>query len=317
MKYYEDNICGITVIKDGVTVLRDRRSGYEENDTMHAASVTKSVMSLLTGIAIDKGMIRDTDVRVMDFFPGFEPKRGEKTAYEVRLSHLLTMTAPYKFRSEPWVKVCTSQDWTLAALDLLGGRKGLTGEFKYNVLGIQILSGIIERASGMKCIDFANEYLFHPLGISERISHGDSSKEDQYDYLMNKSPRKNEWYVDPQGTATAGWVISLSSQDMAVIGQMCLENGVYNGRRIVSAEWIGAMTAPHVKDLGRNFGYMSYGYMWWIPEKEGVFAAVGDGGNIIYVDRDKKIAAGVTATFRPRVFDRIDYLENVILPKVR
>jgi CubicO group peptidase (beta-lactamase class C family) len=73
------------------------------------------------------------------------------------------MTAPYKGKSEPWKKVCTSDDWTKAALDFLGGRTGITGEFRYATLGIQILAGIIERASGEKLIDFANKNLFIPL----------------------------------------------------------------------------------------------------------------------------------------------------------
>ena len=85
------------------------------------------------------------------------------------------MTAPYKYRSEPWKKVCTSDDWTKAALDLLGGRAGITGEFKYSTLGIQILVGVLEHASGMKCIDFANNYLFKPLGIPEHKIHGPSN----------------------------------------------------------------------------------------------------------------------------------------------
>ena len=134
------------------------------------------------------------------------------------------MTAPYKYRSEPWTKVCTSDDRTKAALDLLGGKKGITGEFKYSTLGIQILAGVIENASGIKCIDFANRYLFDPLGIPEHHIHGASSKEDQFDYLMNKAPRKNEWYSDPQGTVTAGWGLCLSAKDMARIAHLLVQN---------------------------------------------------------------------------------------------
>ena len=145
-------------------------------------------------------------------------KRGEKTIYEVTIRHLLTMTAPYKGKSEPWKKVCTSEDWTLTTLDYLGGRKGITGEFRYATLGIQILAGIIERAAGEKCIDFANRNLFEPLGLPRRILHGDSSKEDQFDFFMNKNPRKYEWYADPKNTVTAGWGLCMSAKDMAVIG---------------------------------------------------------------------------------------------------
>ena len=75
----------------------------------------------------------------------------------------------YKGKSEPWKKVCTSDDWTIAILDYLGGRKGIIGEFRYATLGIQILAGIIERASREKCIDYANRNLFEPLGLPKRI----------------------------------------------------------------------------------------------------------------------------------------------------
>ena len=224
------------------------------------------------------------------------------------------MTAPYKYRSEPWTKVCTSDDWTKAALDLLGGKAGITGEFKYSTLGIQILSGIIENAAGQKCIDFANQYFFAPLGIPEHTIHGDSSKEDQFDFLMNKSPRKNEWYSDPKDTVTAGWGLNLSACDMAKIGLMVLNGGIYNEKQILSKEWIDKMTSPIIQ-LGKNFGNMCYGYLWYRPHKDKpVYAAIGDGGNVIYVNAEKNISVGVTGTFKPRIFDRIDFIENKVLP---
>ena len=137
----EKNICQIYAIKDGKTVFDDCWHGYTADDTVNVMSVTKGVMAILTGIAVDKGLITGTDQKVLEFFPDYQVKRGEKTIYDVKLEHLLTMTAPYKYRSEPWTKVCTSDDWTKAALDLLGGRSGITGEFKYATLGIQILAG--------------------------------------------------------------------------------------------------------------------------------------------------------------------------------
>ena len=66
------------------------------------------------------------------------------------------MTAPYKYTSEPWTKVCASEDWTKSILDLLGGRNGITGEFKYSTLGIHILSTIITKVSNMTTLEFAN-----------------------------------------------------------------------------------------------------------------------------------------------------------------
>lgn len=312
----ESNICQICAIKDGEVVYSDSWRGFRTDSAANVNSVTKGIMAILTGIAIDKGMIGGTEQKVMDFFPEYEVKRGEKTIYSVTIEHLLTMTAPYKYRSEPWKKVCTSPDWTKAALDLLGGKKGITGEFRYATLGIQILAGIIESASGMKCIDLANEYLFRPLGIPEHRIHGDSSKEDQFDFLMSRLPRENEWYSDPQGSVTAGWGLTMSAQDMAKTGYMLINGGEYKGRRIVSESWIKEMTAPK-QQLGERFGNMEYGYLWYTPHKgKRIFAAIGDSGNIIYADPEKGISVGITGTFKPRIYDRAEFIEKKVIPLI-
>lgn len=310
------NICQIYAMRDGADAYDGCWCGFRTEDAMNVMSVTKGVMALLVGVAVDLGHIGGVEQKVLDFFPDYPVKRGERTIYDVTLEHLLTMTAPYKYRSEPWTKVCTSDDWTRAALDLLGGRGGVTGAFKYATLGVQILSGVIENAAGMRCLDFANRYLFAPLGIVPRIPHGDSSKEDQFDFLMNKGPRRAEWYCDPKGVVTAGWGLALSARDLARIGAMVAGGGVYRGRRVVSGAWIGRMTAP-LQRLGPAFGDMGYGYLWYAPHGGGpVRAAIGDGGNVIYVDAERRIAVGVTGTFKPRIFDRIDFIERCVIPAV-
>ncbi len=312
----ESNICQIYAIKDGGTAYEDCWHGFKTSDAMNVNSVTKGVMALLAGIALDNGFIRSVDQKVMDFFPDYSVKRGEKTIYDVTLRHLLTMTAPYKGKSEPWKKVCTSQDWTLAVLDYLGGRRGITGEFRYATLGIQILAGIIERATGRKCIEFANNNLFEPLNLPKRILHGDSSKEDQFDFFMNRNPRNYEWYSDPQGCVTAGWGLCMSARDMAVIGALVLDGGLYNGDRLISEEYLRDMLSPHVK-LGERFGFMNYGYLWYKPydDKE-VYAAIGDSGNIIYVNKEMNVSVGITGTFKPRIFDRVEFIEQKVLPAI-
>ena len=311
----ESNICQICAIRNGTVIYEDSWRGFASEDAVNVNSVTKGVMALLAGIASDKGLI-SVDDKVMDYFPEYQAKRGEKTIFDVTVRHLLTMTAPYKGRSEPWKKVCTSDDWTKAALDFLGGRAGITGEFRYATLGIQILAGIIERGSGEKLIDFANKNLFIPLGIPEHVIHGDSSKEDQFDFFMNKGPRKNEWYSDPQGTVTAGWGLCASAKDLALIGCMVLNGGSMGKVRIVSSEWINSMLTPYQK-LGERFGNMFYGYLWYKPfEDREVYAEIGDCGNIIYVNKDNNVAVGVTGTFKPMIFDRVEFIEKNVLPLV-
>ena len=309
----ESNICQICAMRNGAAVYEDSWRGFAADDAVNVNSVTKGVMALLAGIAADKGFI-SVDDKVMDYFPDYQVKRGEKTIYDVTVRHLLTMTAPYKGKSEPWKKVCTSDDWTKAALDFLGGRAGITSEFRYATLGIQILAGIIERGSSEKLIDFANKNLFIPLGIPEHTIHGDSSKEDQFDFFMNKGPRKNEWYSDPQGAVTAGWGLCASARDLARMGDMVLNEGRFNGSQIVSSDWISSMLTPYQK-LGERFGNMYYGYLWYKPfEDREVYAAIGDCGNIIYVNREVNIAVGVTGTFKPMIFDRVEFIEKNVLP---
>lgn len=315
-KKNESNICQICASRDGQVVYEDTWRGFTAEDAINVNSVTKGIMAILAGIAVDKGCIKSVDDKVMDFFPDYQVKRGEKTIYDVTIRHLLTMTAPYKGKSEPWKKVCTSDNWMKTTLDYLGGRQGITGKFRYATLGIHILSGIIEKATGEKCIDFANKNLFLPLGIPEHTLHGTSDKEDQFNFFMNKGPRKNEWYSDPQDTVTAGWGLCATGRDLAKIGDMVLNGGVYGGKQVVSGEWIQEMTSPHIK-LDKRFGNMNYGYLWYQPyDNREIYAAIGDSGNIIYVNKEENIAVGMTGTFKPRIFDRVEFIEKVVLPVV-
>lgn len=308
------NICQITALKDGRCLIDDTWQDYKRTDTVHVMSATKSVVSLLIGIALDKGFIQSIRQPVLDFFPDYSVKRGEKTIRQVTIRHLLTMTAPYKYRSEPWTKVCSSDDWTVAALDLLGGRAGLTGQFKYSTLGIHILTGILHGTTGLSTVDFANRYLFSPLGIAPRADYLAMSAEEHKEFTVSKKPRGNIWFVDPQGVGAAGYGLCLSAEEMAKIGQMCLEGGTYGGQRIVSSEWLAESTEPHIQCDG-TFQNMRYGYLWWIIDSQKhIYAAIGNSGNVIYVNPEKSTVVAVAATFKPTVFDRIEFIQKHVEP---
>ena len=310
----QENICQITALKNDITLIDDTWHDYKTIDTVHIMSATKSVVSLLVGIALEKGYIKSIDQPVLDFFPDYTIKRGEKTLQQVTVRHLLTMTAPYKYRSEPWTKVCSSDDWTVAALDLLGGRAGLTGQFKYATLGIHILTGIITKTSGLPTVDFANQYLFTPLGIAPRTNYYAETAEEHKAFTLSKKPHGNIWFADPKGVGAAGYGLCMSAEEMAKIGQMCLAGGMYRGKRIVSSEWIAESTQPRVQCDG-NFRDMLYGYLWWIIDKQkNIYAAIGNSGNVIYVNPAKAIVVAVAGTFKPTVFDRIDLIQQHIEP---
>ena len=227
------------------------------------------------------------------------------------------MRASYKGKGDPWSKVCSSEDWTSASLDFLGGRNGITDEFDYRTVCLHILSGILYRVSGMKTVDFANQYLFAPLGIPEHENYYAMTAEEHKQFTISKTPKGNIWFADPEGLGTPGYGLCMSAEDMARIGQLCLNKGVWHGKRIISEEWITEMTRPRPVD-SPYFRGMQYGYLWWIihPEKN-IYAAIGNSGNVIYVDPEAHITAAVSAYFKPTVFDRVDFIENVLLPYFR
>ena len=199
-------------------------------------------------------------------------------------------------------------------MDLLGGKAGITGEFKCSTLGIHILTGIIAKTSGMKTVEFANRYLFEPLGIPAYSTFEALTAKEHQAFILSKEPKKNIWFSDPQGVGTAGYGLCLSTVDMAKIGQLCLNEGVYEGRRVVSSEWIAESTRPRMQCDDR-FGNMSYGYLWWTPDSRSkAYAAIGDGGNVIYINPEQNIVVAVGAAFKPRIFDRVQFIQEYVEP---
>ena len=89
---------------------------------------------------------------------------------------------------------------------------------------------------------------------------------------------------------------------------------MHGDKRLTSEEYLKDMLAPHIK-LGERFGFMNYGYLWYKPydDKE-VYAAIGDSGNIIYVNKEKTVSVGITGTFKVRIFDRVEFIEKKVLP---
>jgi len=316
IKEHQPNICQIAAYRNGEKVYSDCWNDYKADDCVHIMSATKSIVALLIGIAVDRGQIGYVNDKILDYFPEYQVKRGEKTIYNVTIKHLLTMRAPYKCKDDPWSKVCSSDNWTYASLDFLGGRKGLTDEFNYQTVCLHILSGILYMATGMKTVDYANKYLFEPLGITAHKNFYAETAEEHKAFTIEKTPKSSIWFSDPDGLGTPGYGLCMSAEDMAKIGLMCLNKGVYNGKRIVSADWITEMTHPRTVESDRFRG-MDYSYLWWIIDRErNIYAAIGNSGNVIYVNPEKEIVVAVASYFKPTVFDRVDFIREYIEPFV-
>ncbi|HEX3077934.1 MAG TPA: serine hydrolase [Lachnospiraceae bacterium] len=304
------NTAGIIILKNSKVVYEKYFNEYTANNAVHIASVTKSILSALIGIAIENGYIKSIDQNVLEFFPDYMINRGEKTIQNITIKDMLTMTAPYKYKTEPYEKFFASNNWIKAALDLLGG-KGKVGEFTYSaIVGTHILSGVLVEATGQSVLDFARGNLFSPLDIHVKNNVVLRNKEEHIAYFKDKND--SGWVVDPQGVNTAGFGLSLTPMDMAKIGQLYLDGGLWSGKQIIPSWWIDESTKEHSR-----WDKLQYGYLWWIIDnKEHIYAAMGDGGNVIYVNAKKNMVISIASLFVPCAKDRIKLIREYIEPMV-
>jgi len=232
----------ILLIKHGKLIFEEYFFGYSRDTKHFLASVSKSVTSLAIGLTIDKGYVPDVDVLTYELFPKYKRSKWIKQKYPVRLKHMLTMTAGLNWdalshrRSHPGhttYQMYASSDPVEFVLNR--NLSDIPGQ-KYNYnSGLTILLGeIIRRETGMYIDEFSGKFLFTPLGI--------------LDY---------SWDQFPDGTIQTDGGLHLRPRDMARIGYMVLNNGHWQGRQIVSPEWIAESTQTHIIGLG-----VGYGYQW-------------------------------------------------------
>lgn len=181
------------------------------------------------------------------------------------------------------------------SLDVLGG-KGQIGAFRYApLIGPDILTGILVKVTGQSVLDFARENLFAPLGITVEQNITFHSKEEQMAFYQ--ATDRSVWVADPMGVNAGGWGLTLSAMDMAKIGELILHGGVYEGARIVSEEWVQESTSEQSRWEERN---LPYGYLWWVLEQEHGCAAMGDGGNVIYISPDQNMVVAIASRFQQK-----------------
>lgn len=303
------NIAGMNIMKNGKLVYEKYFNGCTSQSTLHVYSVTKSIVSILIGIAMDQGYIKDVHQRVLDFFPEYAAKRQDSQIENVTLEDILTMRAAYKYRIPPYIKYFTSDDWLTFSLDQLKGR-GRDGAFRYTpLIGPDILTGILRKATQQSVLGFAQENLFTPLNIKVNGSFVFQSKEEQM--AFNQATDRSGWAADAQGLHAAGWGLSLSARDMARLGQLYLNGGMWGNKQLVSRHWVQDSTTEHNRWKRQN---LPYGYLWWIDEKEHSFAAMGDGGNIIYVNPKEQLVVSLVCIFERNVRDSMELIRQFIEP---
>lgn len=314
-----NNILGIVAYKNNQKIYEEYFNNSNEDESVHVFSVTKSVVSIIIGIAIDKGYIKSVNQKILDFFPNYKIKRNQEQLKSLTIKDLLTMTTPYKYKYEPYKKVFTSADWGITALDMVGGKDSI-GKFHYSTIGIQILSDLFSSATGRTLKDFAVEYLFAPMGINNVSEIRVVDKETQLAFYYNRNTRG--WVHDLSGYSVTGWGLSLTADEFAKIGLLCVNNGVCEGKQIVSSTWIKEMWKEHQKN---------YGYLWWIYSKGDVveyfkkkyhndnydtYCASGVGGSLIYIVPSENIVISITSSFLPSAKFRMDLINHFLIPHI-
>ena len=269
-----ENIHSVLLVKNGKLILEEYFYGYDRDKKHQMRSATKSVTSILVGIAKDRKMIQSVDQKIYEYFPEYEEIDWSAPKNKITLKHVLTMTAGLDWNEWTYPDSDTrssiygmarSDDWIEYVL-----QKGIEqppGEiFNYSSGLSLVLGAILKNKTGLYANDFADKYLFGPLGISEF-----------------------SWQQGPNGmvyTSGGDRGLWLRPRDMAKIGLLFINKGNWKGQQIVSPEWVDESTKSHVNAF---FGGSEYGYQWWRGEKVignrtiGVFYAAGHGGQYIFV----------------------------------
>lgn len=266
------DIDSVLVVRNGRIVL-DAYKYPRKLDVKHNIySCTKSIMSVLVGIAIDKGYIKGVNLAVLDFFPELVAKNLDSNKKSMTLEHLLTMTTglecrdSYIYNWDGLRDMNLYNDWTQYMLDLpMVEPPGVN--FEYCNGASFLLSAILQEQTDMNALKFANEYLFGPLGISD-VSWPTNSQEITIGY--------GELHMRPH--------------DMAKIGYLYLNDGYWDGQQIISPEWIETSTRKHIAATFPP----GYGYQWWVIDSK-LYTAIGHQGQFIIIAPDKNLVSVFTS----------------------
>lgn len=292
------NVHSVLIIKDGKLIFEEYFYEYNKTKLHELRSATKSFVSALTGIAIDKGLIKSKSETVLSYFPDYTFKNLTEDKKQITIENLLTnqsgldcdVSNPKSEGNETTMNY--SDDWIQFTLDLpmidVPGGNGMYCS------GNPITMGkIIEKATKMPLPEFAKQTLFKDLGI-----------------------KNFKWNFKPDASSAETFCqVYLTPRDMAKFGLLYLNKGIWNGKQVVSKEWVQESLTKHSVVQGVN-----YGYLWWIKylDVNGVRyngkAAQGNGGQKIYIWEDQNMITVITGGNYNSQSPSDELIQKYILP---
>lgn len=230
-------------------------------------SVTKSVVSVLVGMAVDDGLL-DVDTRLVDVVRSTADRHADVT-----IEHLLTMTSGIDLPDgdDTFAALHASDDWVASILD----RPAATtpgAAFAYCSGCVHLLTAALHEVTG-DAAAYAQERLFAPLGLADV-----------------------RWSTATDGTGVpiGGWGLELTAAQMAEIGRLYLQGGRWDEEPLVPAEWVERSATPLVEPEPFETWQAGYGYLWWV-HPAGAYAATGRGGQLLLVVPERSLVVAATA----------------------
>jgi CubicO group peptidase (beta-lactamase class C family) len=272
----------LLIVKDNKLILEEYFYGYEKTRLHKIYSCTKSITSLLLGIALDRHPDIKIDQSIFSFLPEYDSLKT-KDKENITLKHILTMSAGLEWNEYP--KEMYEMDDRIGYV-LSRPMNAKPGEkFHYNSGYTAIIGYIVHTLEGKNAEEFADKLLFQPLGITKYI-----------------------WKTHKNGNLEFWNGLQMLPRDMAKIGLLVQNDGKWNDNQLVSKEWIDESTRPYIAESK----FFNYSYHWWIrskdneswwndtnPEKDNnydIIIALSWGGNYIMIVKELNLVVVTTAS---------------------
>jgi CubicO group peptidase (beta-lactamase class C family) len=275
-----ETIYSLLVIKNGYLVAEKYFNEGSIDQLSKRASVTKSYTSAMVGLALDQGYLTGVDQKMMDFFPELKNRITDPRKEQITIQQMLQMRAGYPWEeTDPalWDALWTGDYVPLIEYFPLTADPGT--EFQYSNLTAHWTGIIVARACGADLKSFGQEYLFSTLGVEV-----------------------GDWNRDLDGYYIGSGDIEFTARDMAKFGLLYLNEGEYEGKQIISADWVYDSLQTYTEDawdirVGPHFKDIGYGYYWWSGRAGNYHYnfAWGHGGQLIVLIDELDMVIVVTA----------------------
>lgn len=260
----------LMVLRHGHVVAEAWAHPYGPDMPHELFSLSKSFTSTAVGLAAGEGLL-DVDDLLLDHLGDRAPANLDPRWQRLRLRHLLTMTTGHD--GDPSGAVFGERDWVAAFL-----AQPLTHEpgthFVYNTAATYVLSAVVQRVTGQRLLDYLTPRLLDPLGIGGAT-----------------------WEQCPMGVDTGGFGLSLRTADVAAFGQLLLQDGVWDGTRLLPEGWVAEATRAQVSNGDPVVGgdwWQGYGYQFWRC-RHGGYRGDGAFGQLCVVLPDQDVVVAATS----------------------